>query len=164
MDLTELSKQLDNNEHVRASWQPKTCGNIDIRIDTNGDWYHQGVKITRLPLVRLFAGVLRFEQGQYYLVTAVEKMQIQVDDVPFYISDLIFNEEQFIGQTTVGLSYRGNIEDIDFDGEQLSFTLWQNCKAKLTRAEHLRVSEKAVIEGDKLIYNLPATPLKFTLK
>jgi hypothetical protein len=37
----------------------------------------------RPSLVRLFARVLRCEQGDYYLVTPVEKVRIQVEDAPF---------------------------------------------------------------------------------
>jgi hypothetical protein len=65
-------------------WNPPLSGNIDIRIDVNGDWFHESSKITRDKLVFLFASVLRFEpEHGYVLVTPVEKWVIQVDDAPF---------------------------------------------------------------------------------
>ena len=36
----------------------KEIHNYDIRIATNGDWYHEGSKINRIELVKLFASVL----------------------------------------------------------------------------------------------------------
>jgi len=67
-------------------WHPEQVNDIDIRIDAAGDWYHEGGKIQRMSLVRLFASVLRLEaDGDYYLVTPVEKCRIVVEDVPFQI-------------------------------------------------------------------------------
>ena len=63
---------------------PPYCGAIDIRITADGVWLHEGRPILRPALVRLFASILQREaDGQFYLVTPVEKMLIQVDDCPF---------------------------------------------------------------------------------
>ena len=63
---------------------PYNCGDIDISILANGTWTHDGSPITRMSLVKLFAGVLeRDEAGDFWLVTPVEKARIFVEDVPF---------------------------------------------------------------------------------
>jgi uncharacterized protein len=64
-------------------WQPPLSGDIDIRIAANGDWYHDGDRIERHPLVQLFSSILRREGDDYFLVTPVEKWRIRVDDLPF---------------------------------------------------------------------------------
>jgi hypothetical protein len=65
-------------------WNPEQISEIDIRIDQSGDWFHDGSLIKRTSLARLFASVLRLEaDGEYYLVTPVEKCRIVVEDVPF---------------------------------------------------------------------------------
>ncbi len=65
------------------------CGDIDIRIAGDGTWFHEGCPIGRLPLVKLFASVLRREEdGDYWLVTPVEKARIVVDDAPFVAVEL----------------------------------------------------------------------------
>lgn len=65
-------------------WDPKTTTKIDLVIKKNGDWYHEGSLIKRHRLVHLFASVLKREpNGEYYLVTPVEKCKIIVEDVPF---------------------------------------------------------------------------------
>ncbi|USE33736.1 DUF1285 domain-containing protein [Endozoicomonas sp. SCSIO W0465] len=66
------------------SWNPPFCGDIDMRISRDGRWHYNGSPIGRESMVRLFASVLRHDDdGHYYLVTPVEKVRIQVDDVPF---------------------------------------------------------------------------------
>lgn len=65
-------------------WNPPFCGDLDMRIASDGTWYYMGSPIGRKPLVRLFSTVLRHdEDGKYYLVTPVEKVGIKVDDAPF---------------------------------------------------------------------------------
>jgi hypothetical protein len=60
------------------------CGDIDIRIARDGTWFYHGSPIGRKRLVKLFSTVVRREaDGQFYLVTPVEKGRIQVDDAPF---------------------------------------------------------------------------------
>ena len=69
-------------------WNPERVGAIDIRIDENGGWYHEGDPIPRQALVNLFASILRREGSDYFLVTPVEKLGISVDDVPFVLHDM----------------------------------------------------------------------------
>ena len=65
------------------------CGDIDMRIDGNGTWFHQGSPIGRKELVRLFASVLRRdEDGAYWLITPAEMARIQVEDAPFLAVEL----------------------------------------------------------------------------
>ncbi len=60
-----------------------------MRIARDGTWYYRGTAINRLPLVRLFASVLRREDdGSYWLVTPVERGRIDVEDVPFVAVEL----------------------------------------------------------------------------
>jgi uncharacterized protein len=65
------------------------CGDVDIRIGRDGTWYYRGSPIRRLPLVKLFASVLRREaDGRYFLVTPAERGRVEVDDVPFLAVEL----------------------------------------------------------------------------
>mgnify|MGYP001554445718 CR=1 FL=1 len=57
-----------------------------IRIDHNGRWYHDGARIEREPLVRLFSTVLkRKDDGQYWLETPAERGVVEVEDAPFVV-------------------------------------------------------------------------------
>ncbi|WP_424944269.1 DUF1285 domain-containing protein [Aliiroseovarius crassostreae] len=70
-------------------WHPPFSGDMDMRITCDGQWVHEGRPITRDGLVRLFASILRYDDGSdggetgYMLVTPAERFRIQVDDVPF---------------------------------------------------------------------------------
>jgi len=65
-------------------WNPPFCGDIDMRIAQDGTWYYMNSPIGRKPLVQLFASVLRHDaDGEFYLVTPVEKVGIKVEDAPF---------------------------------------------------------------------------------
>ena len=65
-------------------WHPDHCGEIDIVIKSDGSWWHEGSRITRSGLVKLFASVLRKdEDGLTYLVTPVEKLTITVECAHF---------------------------------------------------------------------------------
>lgn len=69
-------------------WNPPYCGEMDMEIRADGTWFHEGTPIGRLALVRLFASVLKLEEGRFYLVTPVEKLGIRVEDAPFVAVDV----------------------------------------------------------------------------
>lgn len=61
-------------------WNPSHCGHSGMLIDREGRWFHDGKRIEREALVRLFASVLRREpDGRHVLVTPVEKLDIEVE-------------------------------------------------------------------------------------
>ncbi len=72
-------------------WHPTNCGYLDIAIDRDGRWFHEGSEIKRYELVRLFAGLLRREEdGCYYLVTPVEKVEVDVAMHPLMVVDATY--------------------------------------------------------------------------
>lgn len=65
------------------------CGDFDFRIARDGIWYYRGSPITRTALSKLFSTILRRdENGEYWLVTPVERCRIAVDDAPFTAIEL----------------------------------------------------------------------------
>jgi uncharacterized protein len=63
---------------------PAELGDLDMRIARDGTWFYRGSPINRMPLVKLFASVLRREpDGLYWLVTPAERGRVTVEDVPF---------------------------------------------------------------------------------
>ena len=65
-------------------WNPTLCGHSGMRIAADGSWFHNGERIERQAMVRLFSTVLRREpDGSHVLVTPVEKLTIDVDVTPF---------------------------------------------------------------------------------
>ena len=65
-------------------WNPAHCGDIGMEIMADGVWKHEGARITRESLVKLFSTILRKDaDGETYLVTPVEKIVVKVADAPF---------------------------------------------------------------------------------
>lgn len=88
-------------------WNPPFCGDIDMRIGIDGAWYYMGTPIGRPALVRLFASVLKREDGRYFLVTPVEKCGIRVDDAPFMAVEMT---SEGADEARV-LRFRTNVDD-----------------------------------------------------
>jgi hypothetical protein len=70
-------------------WNPPFCGDLDIRIASDGTWFYMGTPIGRPALVRLFSTILKREDGKHFLVTPVEKVGIRVDDAPFLAVEMV---------------------------------------------------------------------------
>ncbi|GJL97722.1 MAG: hypothetical protein DHS20C06_15390 [Hyphobacterium sp.] len=66
------------------AWNPTHCDTMDMVIRRDGSWWHEGRRITRQRLVKLFARILRKDDdGVHYLVTPVEKQAVEVEAAPF---------------------------------------------------------------------------------
>ena len=88
-------------------WNPPFCGDLDMRIASDGTWFYLKTPIGRPALVKLFASVLKREADKYFLVTPVEKVGIQVDDVPFLAVEMQI-EDRPKGRV---LNFRTNVDD-----------------------------------------------------
>lgn len=92
-DLNALVERLNNGETAKLPpvhlWHPEHEGEIDIVIDAQMRWFHEGGMFQRQSLVKLLSSILRYENGHYYLVSPVEKLRITVADVPFEVVGLL---------------------------------------------------------------------------
>jgi len=87
-------------------WNPPFCGDIDMKIETDGTWLYQKTPIGRPALVKLFSGILKREGDNYFLVTPVEKVGLIVVDAPFLAVELkVEHAEDPI------LAFRTNVDD-----------------------------------------------------
>jgi hypothetical protein len=88
-------------------WNPPYCGEIDMRIAADGTWFYNDSPIGRLPLVQLFASILRRDDDRYVLVTPVERVGVKVDDAPFLAVEMMV-ETSVSGQR---ITFRTGVED-----------------------------------------------------
>jgi hypothetical protein len=88
-------------------WNPPYCGDIDMKIAADGTWFYQKTPIGRLPLVKLFASVLKREGDKHFLVTPVEKVGIVVEDAPFLAVEMKTSR----GDRGQVLEFRTNVDD-----------------------------------------------------
>lgn len=99
-DVGTLSQYLKSTAGIRQGrsippldqWHPTNTADMDLVIKANGEWWHEGTLMTRQSLVNLFATILWREdhngQTMYFLKTPVQKLRIQVEDVPLLINDV----------------------------------------------------------------------------
>ncbi|ABD86487.1 DUF1285 domain-containing protein [Rhodopseudomonas palustris] len=141
-------------------WNPPFCGDLDMRIASDGTWFYLGTPIGRPALVRLFSTILKREDGKHFLVTPVEKVGIQVDDAPFLAVEMVKDA----GADGPLLRFRTNVDDwvpcdrehrlrfeVAADGGLMPYLhvraeLW----AKVTRALYydlVDIGEERVVDG-----------------
>jgi len=88
---------------------PVELRGLDMRIARDGTWYYRGSPINRMPLVKLFASVLRRESdGSYWLVTPAERGRVEVEDAPF-IAVAVERDGEGSGQNLI---FRTNLDEI----------------------------------------------------
>ena len=148
--LQKISHQIDARAQPPVHlWKPQQVGDIDITIDAEGVWEHEGARFERQSLVRLFASILWYEAGQYYLVTPAEKLRIQVADVPYVVQQVEQIEENWIATTNtqepIIVSVEHPVELRDYKGQwvpylRVRYDLW----ARLNRACYLAWVDAAI--------------------
>ena len=85
--FSELSNLDQDTFPPVEEWDPPLCENVSMRIDRSGKWYFMDSPIGRERMVNLFSRVLRKDDDDYFLVTPVEKIKLEVEDKPFVIID-----------------------------------------------------------------------------
>jgi hypothetical protein len=111
--LARLSEALGEAGKARGlppveRWNPPYCGEIDMRIASDGTWFYMGTPITRPALVRLFSTVLRKDEDRFVLVTPVERVGIAVDDAPFLAVEMAVDGEG----ANRAVAFRTNLDDL----------------------------------------------------
>jgi len=88
-------------------WNPPFCGDIGMKIARDGTWFYRGSPIGRMPMVKLFASILRKDPDRHVLVTPVEMVSVEVEDAPF-LAVAMDREE---GPDGPQLVFRTNLDD-----------------------------------------------------
>lgn len=98
----EARKAISNNKLPPVHlWNPDFCGDIDMHIKRDGSWNYMGTPISRQRMVKLFSTILRQDDGEFFLVTPVEKVGIRVDDAPFLAVEMEKDNGDMIFRTNV---------------------------------------------------------------
>jgi hypothetical protein len=85
LSLTEAAELLAARKLPPVEqWHPERTGDSFMEIRADGSWFHEGGRINRPAMVKLFSTILRREpDGSHVLVTPAEKLSIVVEDTPF---------------------------------------------------------------------------------
>ena len=178
MSLDNIFAQI--NQHLTGEeksvppveqWDPEYCGELDLHIKANGEWWYQGTPIKRLRLVKLFASVLKKVDDEYFLVTPVEKIKITVEDAPFLITRWEWQDD--IAHSTMLLAT--NLGDefalsskhpmrVDEQGS-VYVTVRRNLEAKVHRNAYYQLIEESrqATQGGEVTLQLESDGEQFTI-
>ena len=166
-DLEQLAKSVPaKGLPPLQDWHPPLSGDMEMRIDRAGDWWFKGNRIGREALVKLFSGILRLEEdGEYYLISPVEKWRIQVEDTPLLAHSLTANgqgEHQVLTLTTnvgevlsVGAGHPLQMDTYPGTSEPRPLiTVRHGVQARLVTAAYYELADLAVerlIDGETVV-------------
>lgn len=132
-DQAELARQFEHVARLDTTgegppvddWDPAFTGDLDLFVARDGRWFYQGREMERQRLKKLFAGIMRREaDGEYYLLTPVEKYRIQVEDAPFIAHSMEVEGE---GESRV-IWFRTNMDDMFALGEAHPLVVRRNAE------------------------------------
>ncbi len=142
-------------------WDPDYCGEMDLQIKSNGDWYYAGTIFKRPALVKLLASVLKKEENDYFLVTPVEKIKISVEDAPFVLTQWHWQDEnnaRMVVSTNIGDEFMLDSDHpliVTEEGE-LYVTVRRNLLAKVHRNVYYQwadlAQEVTTEKGTELVF------------
>ena len=157
-----LKERQEKGSAPVETWNPPYCGDIGIKIRSDGVWIYAGTPIGRMPLVKLFASVLRKDaDGRHYLVTPIEKVDVDVADAPFLAVEMEVHgsgrEQRLVFRTNVDdVVEAGPAHPLRFEVEPASQGLKPylivrgRLEALVTRALYYDLVELAVDDGSGL--------------
>lgn len=158
--LEQIAEQIEGNKQPPVDlWKPERHGSIDIKINAQGLWFHEGEPILRDTLVALFASILWAEGGVHYLVTPAEKLEIDVEDVPYLIHQAEYVDGAWVAVTNtheqVIVGQSNPVELREYQGlwvpyVKVRYDLW----ARVNRSIYYQWADSAIDqqleEGDPL--------------
>lgn len=176
VDDTLAQKQSHRSLPPVDQWNPPLSGKMDLRIARDGTWYHEGTAFQRQALVKLFASILKREGDDYFLLTPVEKWQIEVEDVPFLALEMDIvskdGKQALLFTTNTGetiLACDGNPVRVDIDsetGEPSPYILVRsNLEARINRSIYYQLVEIATkqVNANKSCYVVESMGTEFVI-
>lgn len=135
-------------------WSPARLGDSEMRIASDGTWYHQDGPIRREAMVRAFAGLLtRDASGAHWLVTPFEKLAIEVDDAAFVAVDCAVRDGALVFRlSTDDLVIAGPDHPLRAAGSAETPALYlavrHGMEARLNRSTYAQLAEIALEAGE----------------
>jgi uncharacterized protein len=154
--LDSILQQIsDTNNSPVHLWHPEHIAEIDICIKRNGEWLHQGRVIERKGLVKLFAGILRNDDGEFYLVTPVEKCHVDVESTPLVVILAERIEDRWFITNNLDETIELIDQKIEWLDEQTPALVWRDqLPARLSQSVLYQLQVYALdhggMEGDQL--------------
>ncbi len=162
LSLTEAAELLAARKLPPVDqWYPERSDDSFMEIRADGSWYHEGGRINRPAMVKLFSTILRREpDGSHVLVTPAERLSIVIEDTPFRAVEMKSEGEGAARQ----LVFRLDTDDLVMAGADhpLSFgsdpdspdprlhvrgAIGNGLEARIDRALYYEIVEMALVDG-----------------
>ena len=116
MSISKIKKDLEGQKKFPPvdKWNPDLCEGVKFNIDRNGEWFYQNSPLKKESLKILFASILKKENNNYYCVTPVEKVLVEVDLAPYMIIDFHIDNDTYIFDTNLNYSFALKDTQISF--------------------------------------------------
>jgi len=116
-----------------------------FNISSQGDWYYRGEQLPK-KFARLFSSILHCIDGQYYLITPVEKLPVTVAEAAIIIVDYEQKETSFLLDSALETQHQvESVKAFELHDEGIFFELERGLKAKLGRACYYRFINEFMI-------------------
>lgn len=155
MSLAEVTEAVAARKLPPVSqWSPAHEGDSEMRIASDGAWFHQGSPITRPAMVRAFASLLmRDASGQHWLVTPHERLRIAVDDAPLVAIDVTRTDDALVFRlNTDEIVVAGTDHPLRAAGDPETPALYlaarNGCEARLNRSTYAQLAEIALANSE----------------
>ncbi|KGD63923.1 hypothetical protein Y5S_02913 [Alcanivorax nanhaiticus] len=160
-DLLSLLEKADKDEQGLPpveQWKPQRHADIDMRIARDGTWFYEGSPIERERMVALFSTILLREGEDFFLITPVEKLRIQVDDAPFVAGEVQQVDGKLVFTTNVGSHVVASAEhpirvatDPETGEPSPYITVRKNLEALIGRSAFYQLIDWGREEGGRLL-------------
>jgi hypothetical protein len=125
---------------TKVTQEAELCSDaVLFKIDARGDWFYLNESLPT-KFARLFSSILNHIDGEYFLITPVEKLKVEVSEWPLIIVDyhlLAIGGVEVV--TSLDTRYQlGSIDVFNVKDEEITVLIDRGLIAKLGRACYYR--------------------------
>ena len=131
----EQVRQVEDAMYSLSQDVPLCSNEAIFEIKANGDWFYRGGKLP-LKFSKLFASILNRIDGEYFLITPVEKLPVSVAQQALIIVDYHSEADaSFTVKTSIDTEHSiSSFEQFSIGEDSVTLTLERGVQAKLNRA------------------------------
>ncbi len=136
----------ENDLEETAAWAAKLevfRRSVDLRVDAEGHWYHDGVRFEHERLITLFSrGLdLHAQTGEPILRVGDKWCYIQADDTPFVVRALKLQGDALVARLNTGEQVSLAVDALSARDDHLYARLDERRHARLDRATQNSLGE-----------------------
>ena len=142
-----------------------------IYINKEGKWFHKGNEMIHRTIINeLYSNLTIDSNGEYLIVRGSEKCFVEVEDTPFIITGVDFDDTKGTGNEEIILSLiddtRENLDPATLSVGDLNILYCRiknnSFRARFSRASYYQIASRIKEEGGR--YYLPFNNMKYYIE